>query len=56
MNAAAQIGDDVLMSKAGARIRPEAFTHGSSEQRQQWLYRGLETGDPQQCNTFGNAL
>lgn len=52
MNAAAQIGDDALMSRAGARIRPEAFTHGSSAQRQQWLYRGLETGDPQQCDTF----
>ena len=52
MNAAAQIGDDALMSRAGAQIRPEAFTHGTSEQRQQWLYRGLETGDPQQCDTF----
>lgn len=54
MNAAAQIGDDALMSRAGARIRPEAFTHGSSEQRQQWLYRGLNTGDPQQCDTFAS--
>ena len=46
MNAAATIGDDALMSRAGARVRPEAFTHGSSEQRQEWLYRGLETGGP----------
>jgi len=53
MNAAARIGDDAMMGAAGAQIRPEAFTHGSSEQRQQWLYRGLETGDPQQCDTFG---
>ena len=52
MNAAAKIGDDALMSRAGRRVRPEAFTHGSSEQRQQWLYRGLETGDPQACDTF----
>ena len=52
MNAAAKIGDDALMSRAGARVRPEAFTHGTSEQRQQWLYRGLETGDPQACDTF----
>ena len=52
MNAAASIGDDALMSRAGARVRPEAFTHGSSEQRQQWLYRGLESGDPQACDTF----
>jgi len=52
MNAAAKIGDDALMSRAGARVRPEAFTHGSSEQRKRWLYRGLETGDPQACDTF----
>ncbi len=52
MNAAAKIGDDALMSRAGARIRPEAFTHGSSQQRQEWLYRGLNTGDPNSCDTF----
>ena len=54
MNAAGRIGDDVLMSRAGAKVRPEAFTHGSSQQRQEWLYRGLSTGDPAQCNTFAN--
>ncbi|MFK7993003.1 MAG: neutral zinc metallopeptidase [Granulosicoccus sp.] len=54
MNAAARIGDDALMSRAGASIRPEAFTHGSSKQRQEWLYRGLESGDPQQCDSFGS--
>ena len=53
MNAAAKIGDDALMGRAGARVRPEAFTHGSSAQRQEWLYRGLESGDPQACDTFG---
>jgi len=55
MNAAARIGDDALMSSAGAQVRPEKFTHGSSEQRQQWLLRGLETGDPQSCDTFGQS-
>lgn len=55
MNAAAQIGDDALMRNAGRRIHPDAFTHGSSRQRQQWLYRGLETGDPQACDTFGTG-
>ncbi len=52
MNAAASIGDDALMSRAGAQVRPEAFTHGSSKQRQEWLYVGLNTGDPTQCNTL----
>jgi len=55
MNAAAKIGDDALMRNAGRRIHPDAFTHGSSEQRQQWLYRGLETGDPLACDTFGSG-
>ncbi len=55
MNAASKIGDDALMASAGRRIHPDAFTHGSSEQRQQWLYRGLETGDPQACNTFAGS-
>ncbi len=55
MNAAAKIGDDALMRNAGRRVHPDAFTHGTSEQRQQWLYRGLETGDPQACNTFSGS-
>lgn len=55
MNAAASIGDDALMSRAGARVRPEKFTHGSSAQRQEWLLRGLQTGDPQSCDSFGNT-
>ncbi len=55
MNAAARIGDDALMERAGRRARVENFTHGSSEQRQQWLYRGLETGDPQACDTFAGV-
>ncbi len=54
MNAAARIGDDALMSRAGAKVRPEAFTHGSSKQRQEWLYVGLKSGDPNQCDTFGS--
>ncbi len=54
MNAASKIGDDALMSRAGAQVRPEAFTHGSSQQRQEWLYRGLESGDPQKCDSFAS--
>lgn len=51
--AAAAIGDDRLLKRAGRDVVPEAFTHGTSAQRQQWLRRGLETGDPQRCDTFG---
>lgn len=51
--AAAAIGDDRLLRRAGREVVPEAFTHGSSAQRQEWLSRGLRTGDPQSCDTFG---
>ncbi len=49
------IGDDTLQRNAGRQVTPEAFTHGTSAQRQEWLMRGYNTGDPAQCDTF-NAL
>ena len=52
LRAAHQIGDDVLQRQAQGVVVPESFTHGSAEQRMTWLKRGLETGDPEQCNTF----
>lgn len=55
LNAAAAIGDDNLQQKASGRIRPEAFTHGSSKQRMEWFKRGMDTGDVNACNTFANA-
>ncbi|PIE10016.1 MAG: hypothetical protein CSA72_10395 [Rhodobacterales bacterium] len=53
MNAAAQIGDDTLQRQAGGVVRPDSFTHGSSEQRQRWFARGLESGRLEDCDTFG---
>ncbi|MGI9416380.1 MAG: KPN_02809 family neutral zinc metallopeptidase, partial [Geminicoccaceae bacterium] len=52
IRAAASVGDDHLQRMAGRRVVPEAFTHGSSEQRMDWLKRGLRTGDVQACNAF----
>jgi len=52
LRAAAAIGDDRLQRMQGGRIAPERFTHGTSEQRAEWLRRGLESGDPNACNTF----
>jgi hypothetical protein len=52
MNAAAQIGDDTLQRQSGSAVRPDSFTHGSSEQRVSWFRRGLESGNAAQCNTF----
>jgi predicted metalloprotease len=52
LNAASQIGDDRLQMEARGYVTPDSFTHGSSEQRATWFYRGIETGDINQCNTF----
>lgn len=56
MRAANAIGDDTLMRSAGQRPVPESFTHGTSEQRMTWLRRGLQSGDPRQCDSFGAAI
>ena len=53
LRAAASIGDDRLQRQAQGRVAPESFTHGSSEQRVEWLRRGLESGQMDRCNTFG---
>ena len=54
MRAAQAIGDDALQRAAGQRPVPDSFTHGSSAQRQEWLMRGLRSGDPAQCDTFAS--
>jgi uncharacterized protein len=53
LNAAAAIGDDRLQRRSGGVVVPESFTHGSSAQRVRWFKRGIETGDPSRCDTFG---
>jgi predicted metalloprotease len=52
LNAAAAIGDDRLQQQTQGRVVPEAFTHGTSAQRQRWLKRGLSSGDVRQCDTY----
>ena len=56
LRAAQAIGDDTLQRKSGGRVVPDSFTHGTSAQRQEWLQRGLTTGDPSQCDTFRGAV
>jgi predicted metalloprotease len=53
--AAAAIGDDTILRRSGRAAVPESFTHGSAEQRQEWLGRGLQTGDVLACDTFAAA-
>jgi predicted metalloprotease len=52
LDTAAAIGDDTLQKKAGQQVNPDAFTHGTSAQRQQWFRTGFDTGDPRKCDTF----
>ncbi len=52
LRAAAAIGDDRLQHESQGTVVPESFTHGSSEQRVEWLRRGLESGSVDSCNTF----
>jgi uncharacterized protein len=52
LRAAAAIGDDRLQKQSQGYVVPESFTHGSAEQRQRWLMRGLQGGDIDQCDTF----
>jgi len=46
VNAAAQIGDDRIQKRSQGYVVPDAFTHGSSDQRVRWFLYGLQTEDP----------
>jgi predicted metalloprotease len=52
LNAASAIGDDRLQHMSQGRVVPDAFTHGSSEQRVRWFRKGMETGSLEACDTF----
>ncbi len=52
LRGAAAVGDDQIMKRTQGYVVPDAFTHGSSQQRMYWFKRGLETGDPRRCDTF----
>ena len=52
LKAAEAVGDDTLMQRAGQRVNPANFTHGSSADRMKWLNIGLQYGEISRCNTF----
>lgn len=53
INAANAIGDDTLTR---GQVSSRNFTHGTSEQRMKWLKRGMDSGDPAQCDTFSGSI
>jgi predicted metalloprotease len=55
LNAAAAVGDDAIQQQTTGQVNQESWTHGSSEQRFQWLKQGFDTGNPGACNTFEAA-
>ena len=53
--AASAVGDDRIQQSTRGYVVPDAFTHGSSQQRMRWFRQGLQTGDINSCDTFNAA-
>ncbi len=55
LNAASAVGDDKIQEQTQGRIVPDAFTHGTAQQRMYWFRKGYQTGDVNQGDTFNDA-
>jgi predicted metalloprotease len=52
IRAASAVGDDTIQKRTQGHIVPDAFTHGTAEQRVKWFRTGFASGNPRSCNTF----
>ncbi len=52
IRAAGSVGDDTIQRRTTGYVRPDSFTHGSSQQRMQYFSKGMQSGDMRQCQTF----
>lgn len=50
--AASKIGDDAIQKRTQGYVVPDAFNHGTSEQRRRWFRRGFESGRMESCDTY----
>lgn len=55
LKTASAIGDDRLQMQAKGYVVPDAFTHGSSQQRMHWFSAGMKGGKLGNCDTFEGA-
>ncbi|MFJ2711865.1 neutral zinc metallopeptidase [Pseudomonas sp. NPDC087346] len=55
LNATHSIGDDYLQAAQNGPVRPETFSHGTSEQRTRWFSAGFDSGRISACDTFSPA-
>jgi len=52
LDAARAVGDDRIQQRTSGRVDPDAWTHGSAEQRMRWFTAGMEQGTLEACDTF----
>lgn len=50
LNAASQIGDDILQKRSQGYVVPDSFTHGSSKERKEWFLKGYVGGNLKSCS------